>query len=78
MCSKIIRAAGFSQCLTTNFLSPVQDARCGVQLLSAEIFSEVRKHCPSGNRYSPLAARHSLFAVVLGSAGTSPSHDFAD
>jgi hypothetical protein len=63
-----------------------------VRLLSAEIFGSAmalfsRKNyryspfaavLPVASRYLPFTIRHSLLAVVFGSAGASHSHDVAD
>jgi hypothetical protein len=46
--------------------------------------SAVREHCPPEKplaiRYSPFTTYHSLFAIRrrFGSAGASPTHNFAD
>jgi len=56
----------------------VRSAECRVRLLDAENFFGSARALPSKKtvaiRYLPFANRHSLFAAILGSAGTSPSH----
>ena len=50
----------------------MRSAECGVQLLGTEIFRQC-KGTALQKSHPPVANRQSPFAVVFGSAGTSPS-----
>jgi len=52
----------WKDCGRTNLQNQVQCAKCGVQLLSAEIFSVVQEHSPSEK---PFAIRYSPFAGIF-------------